>query len=241
MQDHPEIEGQVQVNNSLVTLGKELDIPIVATRDVHYLDPDDAEAQDIVTCIGKGRQVSDPSRFKMTHVDRSFNTEKDIASRFGHIPEALSNTEKIVEQCNVEIPLGKWTFPPIEITEGKTPDEDLHDQTYERLPSLMEVTDDVRARVEYELDIIKTKGYAEYFLAVADYVQWARDRDIVETTRGSAAGSLVSYALNITTVDPLYFSLPFELPSVASPLLLKKTFLTFLHRIFCQFFLLFHL
>ncbi len=210
MQDHPEIEGQVQVNNLLAELGKELDVPVVVTRDVHYLDPDDAEAQDIVTCIKIGRQVNDPNRFKMTHVDRSFNTAKDIASRFAHIPEALENTQKIVDQCNVEIPLGKWHFPPIEIAEGKTADQDLSDQTYERLPSLMEVTDKVRGRVEYELDIIKTKGYASYFLAVADYVQWARDRDIVETTRGSAAGSLVSYALNITTVDPLYFDLPFE-------------------------------
>lgn len=210
LQDHPEIDGQVSMNNTLVELGKKLGIPYVVTRDVHYLNPEDAEAQDIVTCIKAGRQVSDPSRFKLVHVDRSLNTEEDIASRFGHIPEALSNTQVIVDQCNVEIPLGKWYFPPIPIAPGKTAEQMLEEQTWERLPALMELTDEVRERVNYELNIIKTKGYAAYFLAVADYVQWARDNGIVETTRGSAAGSLVSYALNITTVNPLFFKLPFE-------------------------------
>lgn len=210
LQDHPEIDGQVGMNNTLVEIGTRLGVPVVATRDVHYLDPSDSEAQDIVTCIRMGRQVSDPSRPKMLHVDRSLNDEADIRSRFGHVPEAIENTQKIVDACTVEIPLGKWFFPPIPIPEGKTADQELEDQTWARLPTLMEVTDDVRERVRYELDIIKTKGYAAYFLAVADYVQWARDNGIVETTRGSAAGSLVSYALNITTVNPLYFKLPFE-------------------------------
>lgn len=210
LQDHPEIDGQVSMNNTLVELGRRMNVPVVATRDVHYLNPEDSEAQDIVTCIRMGRQVSDPSRPKMLHVDRSLNDETDMRSRFEHVPEAIDNTQRIVDACNVEIPLGQWFFPPIPIPEGKTADQELEDQTWARLPALMELTDDVRARARYELDIIKTKGYAAYFLAVADYVQWARDNGIVETTRGSAAGSLVSYALNITTVDPLYFKLPFE-------------------------------
>ncbi len=210
LQDHPEIDGQVRMNNLLAELGAELDVPIVATRDVHYLDPDDAQAQDIVSCIKTGRKINDSNRFSMVHVDRSLCTEQEIESRFEHLPQALENTQKIVDACNVEIPLGVWHFPPVDIEPGKTADEMLREQTYARIPNLMEVTDEVEERIDYELKIIKDKGYSTYFLSVADYVQWARERGIVETTRGSAAGSLVSYALNITTVDPLFFKLPFE-------------------------------
>ena len=210
LQDHPEIDGQVTVNNQLVELGKELDIPVVATRDVHYLDPDDAEAQDIVTCIKHGQKVDQPNRFSLKHVDRSLNTEEDIAGRFTHIPEAITNTQDIVDACNIEIELGVWHFPPVDIPPNKTADDELRDQVMTRLATLVEMTDEVRDRAEYELGIIKTKGYSTYFLSVADFVQWARDHGIVETTRGSAAGSIVAYALNITTVNPLYFKLPFE-------------------------------
>ncbi len=210
LQDHPEIDGQVTVNNQLVELGKELDIPVVATRDVHYLDPDDAEAQDIVTCIKNGQKVDQPNRFSLRHVDRSLNTEEDMAGRFSHIPEAITNTQKIVDECNIEIELGVWHFPPVDIPPNKTADDELKDQVMTRLAALLEMTDEVVERAEYELDIIKTKGYSTYFLSVADFVQWARDHGIVETTRGSAAGSIVAYALNITTVNPLYFKLPFE-------------------------------
>ncbi|MBF8280745.1 MAG: polymerase III subunit alpha, DNA polymerase III subunit alpha protein [Candidatus Magasanikbacteria bacterium] len=211
LQDHPALEGQFSVNNALIDLGAELNLPLVVTRDVHYLDPEDADAADILTCIRDGHTVEDPRRVKLTHVDRSLNDAKDIESRFAHVPEAIQNTGKIAERCHLEIPLDQWHFPPIEIPFGKTADQELRDQAQSGLTELMpEVTTEMQTRLDYELDIISKKGYAPYFLAVADFVKWTRAQKIVATTRGSAAGSLVSYAIGITTVDPLYFKLPFE-------------------------------
>ncbi len=210
LQDHPELDGQMTVNTKLVQLGTELNIPFVATRDVHYLNPDDAEAQDILVCIREGKTVDQPNRLSFQQVDRSLCSAKEIAGRFGHIPEALENTVRIAERVNLDIPLHQWHFPPIPIPEGKTADQELRDQTYLGIAEKLEVTPEIKERLEYELNIINTKGYAPYFLTVADLIQYAREHAIVVTTRGSAAGSLVSYALGIVSVNPLFFRLPFE-------------------------------
>ena len=211
LQDHPDRPGQVAVNNTLIQLSQDLTIPLVVTRDVHYLHPDDAEAQDVMTCIREGNTMNSTEHLSMRTVDRSFGTTKDIVSRFQHVPEALANTVAIADRCNLKIELNNWHFPPIGITPGKNADEDLHDQTYEKIAKLVpDVTLEMRKRIEYELEIIKNKCYSPYFLAVADYVGYARANGIIETTRGSAAGSLVAYALGITTVNPMFFKLPFE-------------------------------
>ncbi|MBI4098746.1 MAG: DNA polymerase III subunit alpha [Candidatus Magasanikbacteria bacterium] len=210
LQDHPELDGQMTVNTKLVQLGSELNIPLVATRDVHYLDPDDAEAQDILVCIREGKTVDQPNRLSFQQVDRSLCSGEEIAGRFQHIPEALENTVRIAERINLDIPLHQWHFPPIPIPEGKTADQELRDQTYHGIAEKLEVTPEIKERLEYELDIINTKGYAPYFLTVADLLRYAREHAIVVTTRGSAAGSLVSYALGIVSVNPLFFRLPFE-------------------------------
>ena len=211
LEDHPAISGQIEVNTKLIQLSKELEIPLVVTRDVHYLHSGDAEAQDILRCISEGWKVEYTDREDYRQVDRSLNTGDDIASRFRHVPEALENTVKIAERVNVEIPLNQWHFAPIELPKGKTANEVLREQATSSVGKYYDpVTEEVNKRLEYELDIIGTKGYSPYFLCVADFVQYAKTHGIVETTRGSAAGSLVSYVLGITTVDPIRFKLPFE-------------------------------
>lgn len=211
LQDHPAQEGQLKVNTDLVQLSKELEIELVVTRDVHYLHPDQAEAQDILRCIGEGWKIHTPGREDMRHVDRSLNSAEDIASRFRHVPEAIENTGKIAERIHIEITLDDWHFAPVERQEGKTYDDMLREEAYACAPKFYpEMGKEITDRLDYELDIIKTKGYSPYFLCVADYVRYAKSHGIVESTRGSAAGSLVSYVIGITTVDPMRFRLPFE-------------------------------
>ncbi|MDP2693053.1 MAG: DNA polymerase III subunit alpha [bacterium] len=210
LQDHPAIEGQIDVNTKMIQLAKDTSIPLVVTRDVHYLNTDDAEAQDILRCISNGWQVGQTNREDFRQVDRSLNSGVDITSRFRHVPEALENTGKIADRINIVIELDNWHFAPVEVTEGKTHDEVLRDMAFNSVEKFMLLTKVVEDRINYELEIIASKGYAPYFLCVADYVKYAKDNGIVEATRGSAAGSLVSYVIGITTVDPMRFKLPFE-------------------------------
>jgi len=211
LQDHPAIEGQLGVNTKLISLSKETGIPMVVTRDVHYLNQDQADSQDILRCISEGWKVGYTDREDFRHVDRSLNTAEDIISRFRHVPEAIKNTVRIAERVDIDIPLNNWHFAPVELPPGKTADEFLREEAFRCAPDFYpEMGKEITERIEYELDIIKTKGYSPYFICVADYVQYAKSRGIVESTRGSAAGSLVSYVLGITTVDPIRFKLPFE-------------------------------
>ncbi|PIR77459.1 MAG: DNA polymerase III subunit alpha, partial [Candidatus Magasanikbacteria bacterium CG10_big_fil_rev_8_21_14_0_10_38_6] len=211
LQDHPAIEGQMTVNTELIKLSKDTGIPLVVTRDVHYLNTEDAEAQDILLCIGKGWKVGYTNREDYRQVDRSLCSEEDIISRFRHVPDAIANTVKIADRINIEIELDNWHFAPVDLPPGKTADEHLRDEAYRLAPKFYpDMQKEVGERIEYELGIIKTKGYSPYFICVADYVAYAKSHGIVESTRGSAAGSLVSYVLGITTVDPLRFKLPFE-------------------------------
>ncbi len=211
IQDHPALEGQSIVNNELIRISQETGIPLVASRDVHYLNTEDAEAQDILCCIREGWKVSYTDRADYRDIDRSFCSAEEISERFKHIPEAVQNTVVIANRINLEIPLNIWHFAPVDLPPGKTEDDVLQEETYARVSMYYpELTDEIRERLEYELGIIRTKGYSPYFLCVADYVRFAKSKGIVESTRGSAAGSLVSYVMGITTVDPLRFKLPFE-------------------------------
>ncbi len=208
--DLPALEGQLDTNTKLIQVSKETGIPLVVTRDAHYLKPDDAEAQDVLTCIRDGRTLDDDNRPTMNGVDYSLAPAKEIVSRFKHIPEALANTVAIAERASVTIDLNKWHFPDLNIPDGKTADQYLREQVYEKLPQRIPVTEEVKKRVDYELDIIAKKGYSPYFLTVADYIGYAREHGIMVTTRGSAAGSVVSFAMGIVMDNPLYFKLPFE-------------------------------
>jgi DNA polymerase-3 subunit alpha len=210
MMDLPALEGQMDLNTRLMELSKDTGIPLVITRDSHYLKPDDAEAQDILTCIRDGRTLDEDNRPSMNGVDYSLASAKEIINRFKHVAEAVSNTVKIAERVDLKIELNKWHFPAIDIPEGKTADEYLREQVYEKLPQRIPMTEEVKQRADYELDIIAKKGYSPYFLSVADYISYAREHRIMVTTRGSAAGSIVSFAMGIVMDNPLYFKLPFE-------------------------------
>lgn len=211
LQDHPAVEGQLAVNTELIGLSKDMGIPMVVTRDVHYMKPDEAEAQDVLRCISNGWKVGQTNREDYRQVDRSLNTADDIMSRFRHVPEAIENTVKIADRVNVDIPLNVWHFAPVDLPPGKNEDEALRDEVFACAPAFYpEMGPEIIERLEYELGIIKTKGYSPYFLCVADYVRYAKANGIVESTRGSAAGSLVSFVMGITTVDPMRFKLPFE-------------------------------
>jgi DNA polymerase-3 subunit alpha len=211
LQHHPEIPVQNEVNKKLIELAEEYKIKIVATRDVHYIKSEDAEAQDILLCIQIGKTVDDPTRLSMRDVDYSMCSSEVMEQAFRDAPEAVSNTGAIAEMCNVELELGKWRFPKVELPEGANASDYLREKAYEGLNKFLpNASEEIKKRLDYELDVIIQKGYAPYFFVVADYASWSRGQGIVTTTRGSAAGSLVGYTLGITTVNPLYFNLPFE-------------------------------
>lgn len=211
LQDHPAVSGQIDVNTKMIQLSKDTGIPLVVTRDVHYLEQNQAEAQDVLTCIREGWKVGYTDREDFRQVDRSMNSAEDIASRFRHVPEAIENTVKIADRINIEIELDNWHFAPVDLPPGKNADEHLRDEAFKYVGDFYDpVTDEIKERIDYELNIIKEKGYAPYFICIADVVRYAKSHGIVESTRGSAAGSVVSYVLGITTVDPIRFKLPFE-------------------------------
>ncbi|MDP2632640.1 MAG: DNA polymerase III subunit alpha [Candidatus Curtissbacteria bacterium] len=193
-------------------ISSDLKIPIVATNDLHYVAAQDAQAQDAIVCIQTGKNISDVKRLRMidspTYYLKSAN---EMAELFEDLPEAVENSLKVAQKVNIEIPLGKSYFPHFEVPKETTADKYLKKLCYERIKTRVEeVTGEIKERLEYELSVISQKGYSTYFLVVADFVNWSRDQGIISTTRGSASGSLVSFALGITTVNPLYFKLPFE-------------------------------
>jgi len=193
-------------------LSDSLKIPLVATNDVHYVLPQDAHAQDVIVCIQTGKVLADTKRLRMMDSPTFYlKSSEEMTELFKDIPTAITNTGKIAERINIEIPLGKIAFPHFEVTKGMTADEYLKNLCFKRIKKRLEkITQEIKQRLEYELSVISQKKYATYFLAVADFVNWAREKNIISTTRGSASGSLVSFALGITTVNPLFFKLPFE-------------------------------
>lgn len=210
---HPEILEHEAVQNRIATLGDENNVPLVAAHDVYYLKKEDRLAREVLVKIQTGSTIDLTQYEEEGGEDFSFITQKHAREYFAERPEALANTVKIAEQCNLEIPLGEtWYFPDYIIESGKEPDEELRDKTYKGVTWRDLSVDDetVKERLEYELNIIKMKGYAKYFLVVGDLLNEARERKILTTIRGSVAGSLVTYVLGITNVNPLEYKLPFE-------------------------------
>jgi DNA polymerase-3 subunit alpha len=214
IQRHPDMPVLDEVNKDLIKLSRKHGVPLVATNDVHYLEKDDAYAQEILLCIQTARAIFEKDR-PLTMVDTPdfyFKSPEEMQELFRDLPEAVENTVKIADQCNLEIPFGELILPQYTIPGGKTAAQYLRELCESKLDKLGQYpVEDVKKRLNYELDIIHNKGYDHYFLFVQDFVNWAKDNEIVVGPgRGSAAGSVVSYLLNITSIDPLAYNLPFE-------------------------------
>ena len=211
LQDH-EIPEQKMVNNSLLRMSRELDIELVATNDVHYINAEDAVAHDILLCIQTGKKVSDEDRMRYEGGQFYLKSEDEMRQLFPYALQALENTHKIAERCNVEIEFGVTKLPRYDVPEGYTSWEYLN---YLCTKGLNEKYPDddgtLRERLDYELGIINKMGYVDYFLIVWDFINYAKSNDImVGPGRGSAAGSIVSYCLGITDIDPIKYDLLFE-------------------------------
>lgn len=215
LQKHSKIPECDMVNEKLVVLAKKLGLPLVATNDIHYVDPDDAEAQEILLCVQTQHTMVEKNR-PLTMIDSPdfyMRSPDEMKGLFIQYPEAIENTKRIADMIDIQLPVGQWILPHFPLPEGEdNPAAYLEKLVWQRLPErYKEPTDTVKDRIRYELDIIKSKGYATYFLIVSDFVTWAKSHGIaVGPGRGSAAGSVVSYALGITGLDPFFFNLPFE-------------------------------
>ncbi len=212
IQDHG-IDKEDYVRPKLIQLADKVGLPLVATNDCHYIRQQDAEAHDALICIQTGKLVSDTDRMKYNTDQIYVKSAEEMEELFADQPQAIENTIKIAERCNLEIELGKLLLPAFPIPDKETtPDEYLEELCRIGIGKLYpEVTDEVEERLTYELSVIKQLGWAGYFLITMDFVKYAHEHDIpVGPGRGSAAGSIVSYSLGITNVDPLKYELLFE-------------------------------
>jgi DNA polymerase-3 subunit alpha len=204
----PEVEA---VNTYLIQLSKELDIPIVATNDTHYVRKEDASAHDLLLCIGTNTTIHDEKRMKMDGDFFYLKSPEEMVESYKDIPEALENTEKIAKMCNLEIEFGRLHLPEIGIPKEMTPDQYLADLCNQNLEQYYpNPTPEIKKRLEYELDVIKTTEFANYILVVWDIISFTKKQNILFGVRGSAASSIVLHLLGITPLDPLQFNLVFE-------------------------------
>jgi DNA polymerase-3 subunit alpha len=202
---HPSVAGHEEKMRKIIELSKTSGVPLLAQHDVYYLKPTDRDACEVMRRIQHGAQGRNEQE------DFSFITEKEAIKLFKDTPEAIDASSAIAERCNLSFELGKWIFPNVPTAPGMTHAEELRAKTFAGLGTRgMKESPDVLERIEYELGIINTKGFAPYFLAISDLLTFAKSAGILTTTRGSAAGSLVGYLTGISNVDPLYYKLPFE-------------------------------
>ena len=211
VQDHG-IEVQKKVNEGLFKLAEELNIGLVATNDAHYLTKKDARIQDVLMAIQMGKTVDDPTRMKFETQEFYIKDADEMAALFPDHPEALENTVRIAERCQVEFEFGKYHLPEFDVPQGYTALEYLQKLCDEGFAKRYPNDDGtVRARLQYEIDMITQMGFVDYFLIVSDFIGYAKSQGIpVGPGRGSAAGSVVSYCLGITDLDPIHYSLYFE-------------------------------
>ena len=212
LQDHG-IPEQAQVNQQLLRMHQELGIDLVATNDVHYTYEKDAEAHDILLCLQTGKKLSDENRMRYEGGQYFVKSEEEMKALFPYALDAIENTQKIADRCHVEIEFGVTKLPKFDVPDGYTSWEYLNKLCYEGLDERYSPkrVQELKPRLEYELSVIQKMGYVDYFLIVWDFIHFARENDImVGPGRGSAAGSLVSYTLGITKLDPIRYSLLFE-------------------------------
>ncbi|HHW57948.1 MAG TPA: DNA polymerase III subunit alpha [Clostridia bacterium] len=211
LQDHGILEQQ-KANKELIRLSKETGIPLVATNDVHYLEKKDAKAHEVLLCIQTGKTIDDEDRMSFPTDEFYLKSPEEMESLFSCCKEAIENTEKIADMCNVEFEFNKTKLPKYDLPEGVESYEYLRNLCYEGLyKRYKNPSKEAVERLEYELSVIKQMGYVDYFLIVWDFIKFAKDNGIMTGPgRGSAAGSLVAYTLGITNVDPIKYNLLFE-------------------------------
>ncbi len=216
LQHHPSLSEQQIINQGLLRLSKKHNIPLIATSDSHYFRPEDADAHDVLLCLQTKKEKKDPNRLCMLGEDFAFvNWQRTVDAFYKDTPEAIENTCMIADQCDIEIPMGKTILPRYDLPTEVTSESHLRalcDVGVEyRYGSEGKQNKEVQDRLSYELDVILSSGFSAYFLIVQDFVNWAKKQGIVVGPgRGSAAGSLVAYVLNITNIDPLKYDLLFE-------------------------------
>ncbi len=209
---HPGIPQTIKANEGLKNISKNTGIPLAATQDIHYIKKEDAMYHDILLAVQTGNKVSDTDRLSLKDDDFSIRSPEEMAAFFTDTPEAISNTALIADQCNLELELGKTQLPKFDLPDNETANSYLEkmvrERTNHRYPTL---TPDIEERINFELGVIEKTGFSDYFLIVQDFVNWAKDHGIVVGPgRGSAAGSIIAYILNITDIDPLKYDLLFE-------------------------------
>lgn len=211
LQDHG-IREQKLINQQLIKISKETNIPLVITNDVHYISKEDAKMHDVLLCIQTGRTVDEQDRMRFPSAEFYVKSYDEIKDSFPNMEEAISNTVKIAQRCNVELDFNTLHLPEYNVPEGYNNSQYLRKLCYEGLKIRYDIiTDEINQRLEYELETIENMGYVDYFLIVWDFIKYAKDNDImVGPGRGSAAGSLVSYTLGIIDIDPLKYGLIFE-------------------------------
>ncbi len=213
IQHHPGLTHQKQVNDTLIKIAHKNKIPLIATNDVHYVKPEDAEAQDVLMGIQTDKRLDDQDRLTMRADDFSLRPMEQMIKDFKDVPEAIENTQRIVSQCDFEFELGKIQLPYFKVPKEQTPEGYLKELCEKGLEEkkFEAPLNEVLERIDYELGVIKKTGFASYFLIVQDFVNWAKSQNIVcGPGRGSAAGSIISYLIGITAVNPLKYNLLFE-------------------------------
>ena len=206
------LEKEAQVRDELKKLSAEMNIPLVATNDSHYVRREDSEFHDLLLCIQTGKTLGDEHRLKFSSDNYYLKSAREMRELFYDTPEACDNTLKIAQRCNVEIEFGNFQMPAFPLPENYSAADYLRDLCYKKISARYEtLTAEIKARLDYELKIIHSMGYDGYFLIVWDFINFARQKKIpVGPGRGSAAGSLVAYVLGITELDPLKYNLLFE-------------------------------
>lgn len=213
LMDHG-IEEQHKTNHELIRMARDMNLPLVATNDAHYLTRDDANVQDTLVCIQTGKTLDDPNRMRFAAPEFYLKSHAEMAQRFGHIPESLKNTLLVAERCNLEMDLSTVYLPKFPCPEGVTSEQMLRqlcDQGWVWRFGTPNPGEEYMQRLETELEVIIGKGFPDYFLIIWDFIRYAREHGIpVGPGRGSAAGSLVAYLTGITELDPLKHALLFE-------------------------------
>lgn len=211
IQDHG-LEEQKKINPALIRLSAETGIGLVATNDIHYINKEDAYTQDVLMCVQMGKTIDDPDRMKFKTDEFYLKSGKQMSELFEYAPEAIENTVRIAERCNVDFDFNTVHLPAYDVPDGKKPLEFLEELCMDGLKKRYSpVTEAQLKRLEYELDVINSMGFVDYFLIVWDFIKFARDNGIVVGPgRGSGAGSIVAYCLGITSIDPMKYNLLFE-------------------------------